>query len=126
MPRARLRHLMARAAVTIMPVRWEETFGLVAAEAQMAGCPVVAYRRGALPEVIVDGVTGVLVEPDDEDGLVAAIERARQLDRDQIAASARARLGVEPMISAYDALLTSVAERAIIARCSGSSRPVAC
>ena len=35
MPRARLRHVMARAAVTLMPIRWEETFGLVAAEAQM-------------------------------------------------------------------------------------------
>lgn len=111
MPRARLRHVMARAAVTLMPIGWEETFGLVAAEAQMAGCPVVAYARGALPEIVVDGITGILVKPDDEDGLVAAVGRARQLDRGQIAASARARLGVEPMIAAYDALLTSVAAR---------------
>jgi len=106
---------MARAAVTVMPSGWDETFGLVAAEAQMAGCPVVAYRRGALPEIVIDRVTGYLVEPDDEEGLVAAIGRARLLDRDEIAASARTRLGIEPMIEAYDVLLTSVARRAAAA-----------
>ena len=43
---------MARAAVVLMPVTWNETFGLVAAEAQMSGCPSSRYRRGALPEVV--------------------------------------------------------------------------
>ena len=48
LPRDGLRALMARSAVLLLPVRWDEPFGLVAAEAQMAGCPVVAYRRGGL------------------------------------------------------------------------------
>src|SRR5688500_14001179 len=60
--RRELSELMARCAVLLMPVRWDEPFGLVAAEAQMAGCPVVAYRRGALPEVVPDRVGGWLVD----------------------------------------------------------------
>ena len=49
MSRDELRQLMARTAVTVCAVRWDEPFGMVAAEAQMAGCPVAAYRRGAMP-----------------------------------------------------------------------------
>lgn len=112
-PRDELFQLMARSAVLLMPVRWEEAFGLVAAEAQMAGCPVVAYRRGALPEVVEHGAGGWLVEPDDEAGLVRAVHRARGLDRDMIRTRARQRFGVERMVSAYESVLaTMVANRA--------------
>ena len=57
--------MIARASVILCPVRWEEPFGMVAAEAQACGTPVVAFRRGALDEVILDKVTGFLVAPDD-------------------------------------------------------------
>ena len=64
-PRTSLWAAMARAAVVLFPVRWDEPFGMAAAEAQACGTPVVAFRRGGLSEVIVDGVTGFLVPPDD-------------------------------------------------------------
>lgn len=108
-PRRVLSELMARCAVLVMPVRWEEPFGLVAAEAQMAGCPVVAYRRGALPEVVADGVGGWLVAPDDEDALLAAVRRAGSLDRAAIRARAERELGVGPMVASYEAALTALA-----------------
>lgn len=108
-PRERLWRIMARAAVTLMPVRWEEPFGLVAAEAQVAGCPVVAYRRGALPEVIAEGVGGFLVEPDDFEGFVAAIEQAAGLDRAEVRRAARKRLLMPACAAAYEAALEVVA-----------------
>lgn len=108
-PRDRLFELMARSAVLLMPVDWNEPFGLVAAEAQMAGCPVVAYRRGALPEVVADGVGGYLVEPDDESALVAACRRALLLDRACLHVRAWRVLGVEAMVDAYEAVLARVA-----------------
>ena len=108
-PREELFQLMARSAVLLMPVRWNEPFGLVAAEAQMAGCPVVGYRRGALPEVVPHRVGGWLVEPDNEDALVAAAHLARGLDRSRIRSRAQRELGVEPMIDAYERALTAVA-----------------
>jgi glycosyltransferase involved in cell wall biosynthesis len=100
-----LRRVMARSAVTICAVRWEEPFGMVAAEAQMAGCPVAAYRRGAMPEVVEDGVSGFLAQPDDVSALSAAIRRCLSLDRSVVRASARRRLGLEAALDGYEAAL---------------------
>src|SRR5207245_7096407 len=67
--RDELRRVMATSGVTVCAVRWEEPFGMVAAEAEMAGCPVGASRRGALPEVVEEGGRGFLAEPDDVEDL---------------------------------------------------------
>lgn len=104
-----LRQLMAGSAVTVCAVRWDEPFGLVAAEAQMAGCPVAAYRRGALPEVVEDGVGGVLVDPDDIDALAGAIRECLRLDRGRVRSSARMRLGLEDALDRYEVALTRAA-----------------
>ena len=113
LPRDRVRGLMSRAAVTLMPIEWDEPFGLVAAEAQLAGCPVVGYARGALPEVVPHGSGGGLVTPGDEDALVAAIADARTIDRARLRASALERFDLTRMIDAHEDLL---AEAAGIAR----------
>jgi glycosyltransferase involved in cell wall biosynthesis len=107
--RMELRRLMARSAVTVCAVRWEEPFGLVAAEAQMAGCPVAAYRRGAMPEVIEEGVSGFLAAPNDVHDLTRAVERCLSLDRRQVRASARRRLGLEGAIDGYESALRELA-----------------
>lgn len=109
LPREELRRVMARSAVTICAVRWDEPFGMVAAEAQMAGCPVAAYRRGALPEVVEDGVSGFFSEPDDISDLARAIERCRLLDRSAVRASAQRRLEIQAALDAYEAALEHVA-----------------
>ncbi|MHB8611988.1 MAG: glycosyltransferase [Candidatus Dormibacteraceae bacterium] len=108
-PRDDLRRVMGHSAVTVCAIRWEEPFGLVAAEAQMAGCPVAAYRRGAMPEVVEEGVGGFLATPDDVRDLARAIARCRMLDRGTVMASARRRLGLEGMLDAYEAAFRAVA-----------------
>lgn len=108
-PRDDLRRVMARSAVTVCAIRWEEPFGLVAAEAQMAGCPVAAYRRGAMPEVVEESVSGFLATPDDVRDLARAIARCRTLDRKMVRASAQRRLGLEEMLNAYEAAFKEVA-----------------
>src|SRR5439155_987367 len=65
--------VMGRAAAVLCPAKWDEPFGLVAAEAQATGTPVVAFRRGALEEVVVDGETGFLASPGDVDGAAQAV-----------------------------------------------------
>jgi glycosyltransferase involved in cell wall biosynthesis len=108
-PRSELAAMMAGATVLLMPSEGDETFGLVAAEAQMAGCPVVGYRRGALPEVVEEGVSGVLVDPGDEDALVRAIGAARTFDREAVRRSAERRLGIAATLRAYERELALVA-----------------
>lgn len=107
--RVELRRVMAASAVTICAVRWDEPFGMVAAEAQMAGCPVAAYRRGAMPEVVEDGVSGRLAEPDDVDALARAIDECLRLDRHRVRASALSRLGLDAALDRYEAALRRVA-----------------
>ena len=109
LPRERLWRVMARSAVLLTPIDWEEPYGLAAAEAQMAGCPVAGYRRGALPEIVEEGVSGHLAEPGDFEGLVAATRAALLLNRAAVRASARRRLGLERSLDAYESVLGAVA-----------------
>jgi len=107
--RDELRLLMAQSAVTICAVRWDEPFGMVAAEAQMAGCPVAAYGRGAMPEVVEEGVSGFLAEPDDVDALTRAVGSCLALDRAAVRASAQRRLGLEAALDQYEIALREAA-----------------
>jgi glycosyltransferase involved in cell wall biosynthesis len=109
-PRPEVAQLMATSELLIMASVWNEPFGLVAAEAQMAGCPVVTFRRGALPEIVMDGETGILVEPGDQAALAAAAGavRARKFDRAHIRASAQTRLGVERMLDDYERAFSQI------------------
>ncbi len=65
----------------LMTPRWIEAFGNVAIEALACGVPVIAYRRGGPGEIVQDGTTGFLVEPDSIAALVAAIKQIDQIDR---------------------------------------------
>lgn len=65
----------------LMTPRWVEAFGNVAIEALSCGVPVIAYERGGPAEIVRDGLTGFLVEPDSVNGLVSAIERIDKIDR---------------------------------------------
>ena len=69
--------ILARHDVLVIPSICEETFSLVAREALQAGLPVIAAKRGALPEVIQDGVNGLLFEPENASDLRRCLERLR-------------------------------------------------
>jgi len=65
-PRHMIFNLMKRAKCTLFTSQWEEPFGLVMIESMACGTPVLALRRGAAPEIIVDGKTGFLVDTEEE------------------------------------------------------------
>ena len=108
---------MAQASVVLCPARWEEPFGMVAAEAQACGTPVVAFARGALAEIIVDGVTGFLVAPDDIRAAAAAARESASLSRERCRQHAERELELELSLAAHERLyerLVSVAVRSPI------------
>jgi glycosyltransferase involved in cell wall biosynthesis len=108
-PRTEIWDVIARAAVVLCPARWEEPFGMVAAEAQACGTPVVAFRSGALEEVIVDGVTGFLVAPGDIGAAAQAVGSAVSLSRSRCREHAETRLDLELTLDAHERLYERVA-----------------
>jgi glycosyltransferase involved in cell wall biosynthesis len=94
------RRLLAGARCLLFPVQWEEPFGVVMIEAMACGTPVVALRGGAVAEVVVDGVTGVICEQPAE--LPAAIERAGSIDPHACRRHVAANFGVAQLGSGYE------------------------
>jgi glycosyltransferase involved in cell wall biosynthesis len=72
---ARVGYVYKASDVVVVPSTEPESFGLVAAEAMAAGLPVIASRIGALPEVVDDGQTGMLVDPGDATSLLEAMRK---------------------------------------------------
>jgi glycosyltransferase involved in cell wall biosynthesis len=97
---ARKRELLRDASCLLLPVLWEEPFGLVMVEALACGTPVVALRRGSVPEVIVDGVTGLVC--DDPEELPAALEEVRRIDPRDCRLDAEHRFDLPVMARAYE------------------------
>ena len=87
------------AAVVLFPIDWPEPFGLVMIEAGARGTPVLAFRRGSVPEVIENGVTGMVV--DDVDEAVAALPRVLELDRRRVRDATERRFSAERMAQDY-------------------------
>ena len=100
---------LARAAVVLYPALWDEPFGMAAAEAQACGTPVVGFRRGALGEVIADGLTGFLVPPGDVRAAVGAVGRAAGISRAACRRHAEAHLDLERSLEAHERLYRRVA-----------------
>ncbi len=94
--------LIGRARAVLAPIRWEEPFGLVIAEAMACGTPPIAFRRGAAPELIVDGVTGFLV--DDVSGMEAAVDRLSTISPRACREWVGAHFSLDRMIDGYLAL----------------------
>ena len=107
--RTLLWEVMARAAVVLYPARWDEPFGMAAAEAQACGTPVVAFARGGLSEVIMDGVTGFLVPPDDLPGAAQAVPKAAGISRPVCRQHAEDHLDLELTLDAHERLYRRVA-----------------
>ncbi len=97
--RAALATLLGGARALLYPVQEGEPFGLVLVEAAACGTPVAALDRGAVAEVIDDGVTGGVF--DSLDALVDGLPRVLALDRRLVRARAVERFGVDRMVDAY-------------------------
>ncbi|MBS0419427.1 MAG: glycosyltransferase family 4 protein [Proteobacteria bacterium] len=90
---------IGNARALLFPIRWPEPFGLVMIEAMACGTPVIAFERGAVPEVLENGVSGFIVKSEDE--AVAALSRLHQLDRHRVRAAFERRFSAERMANDY-------------------------
>lgn len=99
--------LLGGAAAMVVPIQWDEPFGIVFAESLACGTPVISCPRGALPEIVRDGVEGYLVAGAD-DGARAVAGLAR-IDRGACRARAEQCFSAAVVVALYEALYQSVA-----------------
>lgn len=118
------------ARALLFPLQWEEPFGLIMTEAMSCGTPVIAYNRGSVSELVEDGVTGFVIDPDDEDrpkkgsfvikkqgvdGLIEAIKRVEEIDRVACRNHVEAHFGIDSMVQGYEHMYEKIlSERRVI------------
>jgi glycosyltransferase involved in cell wall biosynthesis len=90
------------ARALLFPIDWPEPFGLVMIESMACGTPVIAFRRGSVPEIMEDGVTGFIV--DDVEGAIEAVNRVEQIDRHRCREVFEQRFSASRMAADYLAL----------------------
>jgi glycosyltransferase involved in cell wall biosynthesis len=110
------REFLGKARALLFPIDWPEPFGLVMIESMSAGTPVIAWRSGSVPEVVADGVSGVIV--DSVQSAVAAVQAVSQMSRAGVRAEFERRFTAERMALAYVG-----AYRALLARQATMLRP---
>lgn len=104
--------LLGSAASLLMPIEWDEPFGLVMVEALACGTPVLGLDRGAVGEVVIDGRTGFVRKTLDD--LIATVAQVPALSRRACRDDAEARFGKDSLVETYLAVY-----RAAIARRAG-------
>jgi glycosyltransferase involved in cell wall biosynthesis len=102
---------IGNARALLFPVQWPEPFGLVMIESMACGTPVVACNRGSVPEILDHGVTGFVVDSEDE--ALLAIHRAHELDRMRIRNVFERRFSARTMAAAYVRLYEQLIRAAV-------------
>ena len=107
---AQKNQLLGQAAALLMPIGWEEPFGIVMAEACACGTPVIAFARGSVPEVVRDGVNGFSCRSVDD--AIAAVGSLDRIDRRAVRADCEDRFAGSVIAGAYESLYHELVDRA--------------
>ena len=116
----RKRRLFADARGLLMPIRWDEPFGMVMVEALACGTPVIAFPEGAAVEIVQDGLNGYLV--DDEDAMAAAVARLARIKRPDCRTSVQERFDLDMIAAQYETIYQRAAATVTISK----FRPLSC
>jgi glycosyltransferase involved in cell wall biosynthesis len=103
------RRLLARARCLLFPVQWEEPFGMVMIESMACGTPVVALRAGAVPEIVVPGVTGIICDRPEE--LPGALHEVAQIRPDACRAHVGQHFSAASLAAGYEQVYRRVLAR---------------
>lgn len=114
------KELIAGARAMLMPICWEEPFGMAVIEALASGTPVVAFRRGAMPVIIEHGRTGFLADNEEEFALY--VKRVDEIDPEDCRRSVEKRFSAMAMARRYVELYEQISERVSRARSSVANR----
>ena len=94
--------LLRNALAFLMPVTWDEPFGIVMAEALACGTPVIGFNRGAIPEVVSNGINGFVCSTNDE--MIMAVNNIQQISRHKCREIAETKFSAHVLASQYEQL----------------------
>lgn len=95
-----------KALALLIPIQWEEPFGLTMAEAMACGTPIIAFRRGSVPEVVDDGKTGFIV--DNTSAMAKAVAKIDSINRKQCRKHVENNFSLTQMLDGYEKVLTDI------------------
>lgn len=104
-----LNRVYSHAKAVLFPIKWEEPFGLVMIESMASGTPVIAFRRGSVPEVIKNGKTGFIVRNINE--MAEAVKKIDRINRAECRRWVEEKFSVEKMIDDYERLFFKLVEK---------------
>jgi glycosyltransferase involved in cell wall biosynthesis len=87
------------ALALVMPIQWEEPFGLVVIESMACGTPVISWNRGSMPEIIDNGVNGYIVNSFDE--FVAKVGEIEKISRSEVRKHVEEKFSLGSMVHNY-------------------------
>ena len=101
------KHWFRHAQATLFPIRWGEPFGMVLIESMASGTPIVAFGRGSVPEIVIDGETGFVV--DSVESMVEAVRCIERIDRGACRKHVVENFPIQKMAERYEALYQRIA-----------------
>lgn len=99
-------NLYSKALCFLHPVTWQEPFGLTLIEAMACGCPVVAFNKGSIPEIIADGKTGYVVNDTEE--MIEAVTQIKKIDRKLCRAYTLENFNAKRMADGYEKIYQQI------------------
>jgi len=101
-PREELFKYYQRAKATLVPIQWEEPFGLILTESMACGTPVIAFERGSIPEIVIEGKTGFIIKDNNLEVMADAVKKIDQIKRIDCRKHVEQNFSTQRMIDRYE------------------------
>ncbi len=107
-PREKLSKYYERAKATLVPIQWEEPFGLILAESMACGTPVIAFNRGSVPEIVLNGKTGFIIKDNNLEAMASAVNKIGEIKRIDCRRHVEQNFSIQRMVDHYEEVFLKI------------------
>lgn len=108
-PREELFKYYQRAKATLVPIQWEEPFGLILTESMACGTPVIAFDRGSVSEIVADGKTGFIIKDNSLEAMADAVKKIGEINRTDCRRHVEQNFSIQRMVDCYEEAFLKIA-----------------
>ena len=107
-PREELFKYYGQAKATLVPIQWEEPFGLILTESMACGTPVIAFERGSVSEIVVDGKTGFIIKDNNLEAMADAVKKISEINRADCRKHVEQNFSIQRMVDRYEEIFLKI------------------